>query len=63
VRIFRIVGANLILLAFVWLIWGTFEILFSVIGVIAIFFFVNTVIDKKFRDSMSDIFSDSEKES
>lgn len=61
-RIFRIVGANLVLIAFVWLIWGTFEILFSVIGVVAIFFFVNAVIDKQFRDSVNDIFSDSDKE-
>jgi len=57
-RIFRIVGANLVLILFVWLIWDTFNILFSVIGIVAIFFFINAVIDKKFRDSLKDIFED-----
>jgi hypothetical protein len=57
-RIFRIVGANLILLGFIWLIWNTFDILFTVIGVLALFLFMNAAIDKELRESIKGIFSD-----
>jgi len=63
-RIFRIIGANLIFLVLVCLAWkdsyemNFFMTAFSIIGMFAAFIFTNYIADMKNRHSINDIFRD-----